>query len=470
MEKISIIWFRQDLRLADNPALFEACKSNKILPIYIYDDKNQGEFEIGEAKKVWLHHSLSSLNEDLSNNLSFFKGSPKTIIEELIVEFKIENVFWNRCYQPWQIKRDQQIKEFLNNKDINCESFNGSLLWEPWKVLKNDGTPFKVFTPYYKNGCLVNIEPRKPLDKPTLPKMVKSNKSSNINGLNLLPSLKWNSTIEEVWSFGEKKANEKLDYFLENGLNNYKKGRDFPASDFVSKLSPHLHHGEISPNQAWHAAKNKSESDDCYHFCSELGWREFSYYLLYHFPDLPNKNLQKKFDNFQWDKNKVLLEAWQKGQTGYPIIDAGMRQLYKTGWMHNRVRMIVGSFLVKNLLLHWHHGRDWFWDCLVDADLASNSAGWQWIAGCGADAAPYFRIFNPITQSQKFDPEGEYIREFVPEIKNLPNKFLFEPYEAPEGILKTHGIKLGETYPYPIVNLKESRLKALDTFALLKKA
>mgnify|MGYP001965222899 CR=1 FL=1 len=236
-----------------------------------------------------------------------------------------------------------------------------------------------------------------------------------------------------------------------------------------SKLSPYLNQGELSPNQVWHAARAVSNDEDCYHFCSELGWREFSYYQLYHFPHLPIQNLQSKFDKFEWDKDSALLKAWQKGQTGYPIIDAGMRQMYKTGWMHNRVRMIVGSFLVKNLLLHWHFGRDWFWDCLVDADLASNSAGWQWVAGCGADATPYFRIFNPITQSQKFDSEGEYIRKFVPEIKHLPNKYLFAPWEAPDGILKTYNVKLGETYPYPIVDLKESRNKALSAFSNLKK-
>ncbi len=296
--------------------------------------------------------------------------------------------------------------------------------------------------------------------------------NTSIENLNLLPSAKWNKSIESCWEIGEKAAHEKLVSFLDNGLKNYKENRNHPFKKNVSRLSPHLHFGEISPNQAWYSAQIKNMDQgytadvDC--FLSELGWREFSHSLLYHFPNLPSKNFQSTFDNFPWTENNEYLTAWKTGQTGYPIVDAGMRELWQTGYMHNRVRMIVGSFLVKNILLHWHHGRDWFWDCLVDADLANNSASWQWIAGSGADAAPYFRIFNPITQGEKFDPEGQYTRHFVPELSQLPNKYLFKPWEAPATILKACKIDLGKTYPNPIINLKESRDRALQAYKKIR--
>ena len=275
--------------------------------------------------------------------------------------------------------------------------------------------------------------------------------------------------MKSFWNIGELGANNRLTEFLNNGVENYKEGRNIPSKPFVSRLSPHLHFGEISPNQAWHAAKKKGDDTNIDHFCSELGWREFSYTQLYFNPELPKKNLQSKFDLFPWDKDEKKLIAWQKGQTGIPMVDAGMRELWLTGAMHNRVRMVVGSFLVKNLLLHWHHGERWFWDCLVDADLASNSASWQWIAGCGADAAPYFRIFNPVTQGQKFDSDGEYIRKYIPEISELPNKYLFNPWEAPQEELDRAGVVIGKDYPKPIIDLKLSRQNALEAFKSLKK-
>ena len=258
--------------------------------------------------------------------------------------------------------------------------------------------------------------------------------------------------------------------FFKKGLPHYKEGRNFPAKNHVSRLSPFLHLGQISPNQAWYGSIEKHSGKNLDHFLSELGWREFSYSLLYHFPDLPSKNLQKRFDAFPWNDDSNCLEQWKKGQTGYPIVDAGMRELWKTGYVHNRVRMIVGSFLVKNLLLHWHHGERWFWDCLVDADLANNSASWQWVAGCGADAAPYFRIFNPVTQGHKFDPDGIYTKHYLPELKNLPEKYLFSPWEAPTEILKNSGVRLGVDYPHPVVTIKDSREKALEAFSMLPKA
>jgi len=275
--------------------------------------------------------------------------------------------------------------------------------------------------------------------------------------------------MKSFWNIGELGANNRLTEFLNNGVENYKEGRNIPSKPFVSRLSPHLHFGEISPNQAWHAAKKKGDDTNINHFCSELGWREFSYTQLYFNPELPKKNLQSKFDLFPWDKDEKKLIAWQKGQTGIPMVDAGMRELWITGAMHNRVRMVVGSFLVKNLLLHWHHGERWFWDCLVDADLASNSASWQWIAGCGADAAPYFRIFNPVMQGQKFDSDGEYIRKYIPEISDLPNKYLFNPWEAPQEELDRARVVIGKDYPKPIIDLKLSRQNALEAFKSLKK-
>lgn len=460
-DKIIIHWFRQDLRLADNPALYEAAKLGKVLPIYILDDKNSGEHKMGAASRFWLHHSLESLNKSLDGNLGLYKGNPEKILPELMKKHGADAVYWNRCYEPWRVARDKRIKE-----NMEAESFNGSLLWEPWNVVKNDGTAYKVFTPFYRRGCLEKAPPREPLPKPENLKLIKG----DVHNLDLLPKISWDEQLEPHWEIGEEGAVERMYDFIDGGLNAYKDGRNFPAKKNVSRLSPSLHFGELSPNQIWHAADTKGDDKNIDHFKSELGWREFSYSLLYNFPELPRKNLQEKFDNFPWVEDFDLLNAWQKGQTGYPIVDAGMRELWQTGFMHNRVRMIVGSFLVKNLLLHWHHGEEWFWDCLVDADLAANSASWQWIAGCGADAAPYFRIFNPITQGHKFDTDGEYTRKYVPELKDLPDKYLFSPWEAPSEVLDEAGIVLGEDYPKPVVGLKPSRERALEAFASLKQA
>jgi deoxyribodipyrimidine photo-lyase len=302
---------------------------------------------------------------------------------------------------------------------------------------------------------------------------IKYFKSLTIDDLDLLPNHNWKDKITNSWNVGEEAALLRLDNFIEAELDGYKEGRNFPTKKNVSRLSPHLHWGEISPNTVWYKIKDLSDiglrhQQDTDTFLSEMGWREFSNSLLYYFPELPKKNLQKKFDKFKWDNNKSKLKSWKMGQTGYPIVDAGMRELWSTGYMHNRLRMIVGSFLVKNLLLHWHEGEKWFWNCLVDADLASNSASWQWIAGCGADAAPYFRIFNPITQGLKFDIDGEYVRKYVPELSKLPNKYLFNPWEASQEILDKANIELGKNYPKPIVDLKTSRQEALSAFAELK--
>ena len=467
--KLSIFWFRQDLRLADNPGLSEAISKGIVLPIYIYDDINSNEYEMGSASKWWLHNSLEKLNDSLNNKLSVYKGDALKIIESLTKSYDVESISWNRCYEPWRIKRDKNIKSEIEKKGIEVNTFNGSLLWEPFNILKADGTPYRVFSPYYRKGCLNAAPPRVPLKSPEISSLFKDEYNKlTIEDLSLIPKVHWFDEMEKLWKPGEVGAQEKLYDFLDDGLFGYKEGRNFPSQKNVSQLSPHIHLGEISPNQVWYAAKQKEDETgiekDLSHFLSELGWREFSYNLLYHFPTLPRENLQKKFDNFPWQENTDFSDKWKKGHTGYPIVDAGMRELWQTGYMHNRVRMIVGSFLVKNLLLHWHEGEKWFWDCLIDADLASNSASWQWVAGSGADAAPYFRIFNPISQGIKFDPEGEYTKKFLPELKDLPIKYLYSPWEAPADVLEQANIKLGENYPKPIVDLKESREKALDAF------
>lgn len=463
-----IVYFRQDLRIADNPALKAAANSGGILPIYILDDINSSTQSMGGASRVWLHHALQSLNNSLSNQLKVFSGDPKKILLNLCDQYDVQGVYWNRCYEPWRIACDKDIKESLRTIGIPVNSFNGSLLWEPWEVLKADNTPYKVFTPYFKKGCLNASTPRLPINRPEKMAFFKSDiASSTIEDLQLLPSIAWHHTIESCWDISEKGALNALHEFLENSLADYKEGRNFPNRKCVSRLSPYLHFGQISPHQVWHEVSCRGDDHNIGHFLSELGWREFSHSLLYHFPSLPSQNLQAKFDAFPWQENPVSLKAWQMGQTGYPIVDAGMRELWQTGYMHNRIRMIAGSFLVKNLLLDWRHGAEWFWGCLVDADLANNSASWQWVAGCGADAAPYFRVFNPITQGEKFDPTGEYTRRYVPELDHIPDKYLFKPWEAPDHLLKDAGIKIGEDYPQPIVDIKQSRLRALEAFKSL---
>lgn len=460
-----ILWFRQDLRLRDNPVLIAAHETGRpIIPLYILDDHNSGEWKTGGASRWWLHQSLKALNASLDHTMVFKAGDPISVLTDTMKETGANDVYWNRCYEPWRITRDKKIKETLNS----TKSFNGSLLFEPHTVLKDDGTPYKVFTPFYKKGCLGRApEPRVPHEEPKNLNLYRDN-NTTIDDLNLMPNIKWYEQMEQEWQPGEDGAQKRLKSFIKEGLNGYKEGRNIPSGINVSRLSPHLHFGEISPNEAWYAAQEEMVAQKCEkdgeHFMSELGWREFSNSLLYHFPELPRHNLQRKFDTFPWASDDKALLAWQKGKTGYPIVDAGMRELWQTGYMHNRVRMIVGSFLVKNLLLHWHHGEEWFWDTLLDADLANNSASWQWIAGCGADAAPYFRIFNPVTQGQKFDPDGKYVRRFVPELTKVPDKFLHNPWEAPDNVLQYAGVRLGRTYPKPIVDLKESRERALAAF------
>ena len=468
------MWFRHDLRITDNPALNEACRSGDIIPIYIHDNHNNQSKQIGSASKWWLHQSLISLNKDLDGGLITLTGDPKKIIPKLVNESGASSVVWNRNYEPWQITRDKNIKTKLEENGLKVKTFNGSLLWEPWKILNQSGTPYKVFTPFYRKGCLNADSPRIPEAKPKKINVVTLNDGFDVESLELMPKIEWYKTMEKTWSPGEEGAIKKLDRFLDGPVKYYKTDRDFPGIKGTSRLSPHLHFGEISPNQVWHAAllnqNIQKVGKDLFHFLSELGWREFSYYLLYHFPEITSKNFNTTFDNYPWSSVTSTFDAWKRGRTGVPIVDAGMRELWETGYIHNRVRMIVGSYLVKNLNIDWRDGEEWFWDCLVDADLAANCASWQWVAGSGADAAPFFRIFNPILQGEKFDKDGNYVRKYCPELSKLPNKYLHQPWEAPEAILNESEVVLGKDYPTPIVDLKESRNDALAKYNTMRSA
>ncbi|MGB0468784.1 MAG: cryptochrome/photolyase family protein [Pontibacterium sp.] len=464
---LTIVWFEQDLRLSDNPAFTAAVAKDHILPVYILDNDNAGEYQMGGASRWWLHHSLTELNKKLDGKLNFFQGDPLSVIDALCRRFNVTDVFWNRRYEPWRLGRDKKITTRLLKQGVSVKAFNAALINEPWTILKKDGTPYKVFTPYHRQVAVAGIETEALMAPQRLGSLYSDSQAITLDELALLPNLGWDAQFYDCWSPGESGAQSCLYAFLANRFRNYKEGRDFPALKTVSTLSPHLHFGEISPRQIHNALISVPDDSNREHFLRELHWREFSYYLLFHWPELPDKNLKTRFNHFPWKHNSDALVYWQRGLTGYPLVDAGMRELWQTGFMHNRVRMITASFLVKNLLVDWREGARWFWDCLVDADLASNSASWQWVAGCGTDASPYFRIFNPITQGEKFDPEGVYTRHYLPELKDLPAKYLYRPWEAPPDVLKKANIILGQTYPMPIVDIKVSREKALAAYAQL---
>ena len=475
MKTSILLWFRIDLRLSDNPALQNAINLNRpIIPIYIHDDEDASQRKLGEASKWWLFHSLKNLSLELNgigSRLLYFSGKAEKNIQKIINETNSDTVMWNRRYEPWAIKRDALIKEKLNNQGIKVASFNSNLLFEPWKIKSKIGNPLKVFTPF-KNALLSKNLNSKIIKEPKNILSPKSWPTSlNLYDLKLLDKNNWSDKFDKIWKPGNKEAKLKLDLFIKNRISNYDNNRNIPGLEGTSKLSPHLRFGEISPKEIFetihfNVAKHHLKSIET--FKSEIIWREFAHNLLWLFPKIHNKSIKKKFENFKWNYNKKNFDLWTKGLTGYPIVDAGMRELWSTGWMHNRVRMIAASFLTKHLLLPWQLGETWFWNTLIDADPASNPSGWQWVAGCGADAAPYFRIFNPILQGQKFDPKGIYIKKFLPELKTLSPKFIHEPWKADSAILKNSDINLGETYPLPIVDHQFSRKRALKQYADIK--
>ena len=453
----AIALFKNNLRFNDNPILFHAAQNHQILPIYILDDINTNK-PMGARSRYWLFHSLNSLNKKLNKSLQFYKGESLLIIKSLIKKYSISTIYLEESFLKNDLILFNKIKEFSDKENIQLISYNSILLWKPYKILKNDNTPYKVFTPFYKRGCLEAPNPEAPLGEPKSINYLKTNENTNIDDLHLLDKYKWYKKFDNLWDISEDYALKIFNNFVDSKINDYKKERDFPALNKNSKLSPYIRFGLISVNRIWHELNKLTTNPGIDHFKSEIGWREFSYYLIYHFPHMEQNNLQQKFDNFNWDNSNSQFDAWKKGQTGYPIVDAGMRELWQTGFIHNRTRMVVASFLVKNLLIDWRLGEKWFWDCLVDADYASNIAGWQWVSGTGADAAPYFRIFNPILQGNKFDPDGKYIKTYVPELESVPNKLLNEPWDY-EGILN---------YPEPIIDYKFSRKRALEKYAEIK--
>lgn len=460
-----IVWFRRDLRIADNPALSEAAATGRpIICLYIFE--TEIERELGGASQWWLHHSLQSLDDDLATvgaKLILRQGQAFRILDMLIEETGANSVYWNRRYDLDPRETDAAIKADLTQRGLTVKSFRANLLSEPWTVKTKTDNYYKVFTPYWRTAQ-DSIDTSEPLPAPkTIAQYEGDLKNEALDSFDLLPtSPDWASNMAPLWSFGRKGAEKALAQFLKGPVVDYPTDRDRPDRDGTSQLSPHLAFGEISPKQIWHACKG--DLDKARKFLAEIGWREFSYVLLYHNPKLATENFKPAFDAFEWNHDEDHLHRWQHGQTGYPFVDAGMRQLWQTGWQHNRVRMVTASFLIKHLLIDWREGEKWFWDTLVDADPASNAASWQWVAGSGADASPYFRIFNPFTQGEKFDPNGDYVRKFVPELKHMPNKFIHRPWEAPKLILLEAGVKLGENYPKPIVDHKFARERALASY------
>ena len=481
----TIYWLRNDLRLADNPALKHAAERGAVLPVFIWTPADHGKWPPGAASRWWLYQSLSSLSasfEKLGSRLILRQGDPLDILEQLVKTTKADTVVWNRRYEPALIAADKRIKCGLTDAGIPVQSFNGSLLYEPWDIETKLGKPYQVFTPMYRTTQAMP-EPSKPLAAPkAIQAPVKWPRSEKLSELGLLPKTKWYDGMANAWDVSESGAMKRLEAFTNDPIGDYNLQRDIPSYQGTSKLSPYLHHGEISPRQAYHAAlkctrggASDERKTNAHHYIRELVWREFGYHLIYHFPHTPGRPLRKKYEAFPWvdhtkGNGRAALTAWQQGQTGYPIVDAGMRQLWHTGWMHNRVRMVVASFLVKHLLIDWRQGAKWFWDTLVDADLASNTLGWQWAGGCGADAAPYFRIFNPMTQGAKFDADGQYVKKWCPELKGVSSKYIHKPWECPPLELQAAGVTLGQDYPQPIIGHKEARERALAALSEVAKS
>jgi deoxyribodipyrimidine photo-lyase len=449
-----------------------------LIPLYILDGDTPGKWAAGSASRWWLHESLKCLDAGLhrlGSRLVLAQGPALDVLADMAQETGASAIYWSRGYEPWAARLERDLHRKVEGAGVRCRRFSGSLLFEPEDIRTGAGGPYKVFTPYYK-ACLGVIEPEALHKAPSrLPKVPDGVESDKLDAWGLQPSKPdWAGGIAAAWTPGEKGAQQRLEALTGSVLETYKKTRDLPAVDGTSRLSPHLHFGELSPRQVWNAVTAAADAAGgkldagAESFLRELIWREFSHHLLFHWPHFPTTPFRQEFAEFPWREDALALKAWQEGKTGYPIVDAGMRELWATGWMHNRVRMVVASFLVKHLLIPWQKGEQWFWDTLVDADLANNSAGWQWVAGSGADAAPYFRIFNPVLQSKKFDPDGDYVKAWVPELAKLPKARIHEPWKAKKSELEKAKVTLGETYPEPIVDLDEGRKRALAAYDEIK--
>lgn len=473
----AIVWLRQDLRLADNPALTAAVASKRPLIVaYILDDHTPEKWRMGGASRWWLHHSLAALARDLSKRgatLILRKGAQA--LQRLVNDTGAGAVYWNRCYEPFAVVRDKAIKASLSGAGIEVVSCDGALMHEPWTVKTKTGDAFKVFTPFWRACLQMEMRTTTPAPK-RIAAWDGEVASDKLDDWRLLPTRpNWAKGFDAEWTPGEAGAHRALDQFMAERLQSYAETRDLMGVDGTSRLSPHLHFGEISPVQIRRAVEAAAVHEPALQrgadkFLTELGWRDFSANLLFHWPTLPETNWRAQFDAFAWQDDDVGFNAWTRGQTGYPIVDAAMRELWTTGYMHNRARMIAASFLIKHLLIDWRRGEGWFWDTLVDADLGNNAASWQWVAGSGADASPYFRIFNPVTQGERYDADGAYVRRWVPEIAKLETEYIHVPWTAPSEALRAAGVKLGETYPAPIVDHAAARERALAAFSDLPKA
>ena len=462
----AILWFRNDLRLGDHAALQGAIESGRpVLPLFILDDQSPGPWAMGGASRWWLHHSLDALGRSLAEHggrLTLRRGDSATVIAEIAHQTGAPELFTGGSADPWARRMDQAVAEAFSGK---LHRMRTTTLFHPDSVRTKSGGAYGVYTPF-ANACLALGGPKPPLPAPEAIRDAKLPRSDRLNDWQLLPTKPdWAGGMRDTWTPGEAGAMERAEGFLQHGLAGYAAARDRPAGDGTSMLSPHLHFGEISAVQLWHMAHRRPDSKGREIFIRELLWREFCANLLWHNQGLPDTPLKPEFGKMPWRDDKAALAAWQKGQTGVPIVDAGMRQLWQTGWMHNRVRMIVASFLIKHLMIPWQDGEAWFWDTLVDADLASNAGNWQWVAGCGADAAPYFRVFNPVLQGRKFDTDGDYVRRFVPELARLEARYIHAPWEAPSDVLAAAGVSLGTSYAAPMVDLIEGRNRALAAYA-----
>jgi deoxyribodipyrimidine photo-lyase len=462
--KTALVLLRRDLRLDDNPALHAACEAHeRVLVAYVHAPQEEAPWQPGAASRWWLHHSLQALHNALAEQggqLFIARGDSLPALRTLIRRCKADTVYWNRRYEPAAIACDTALKAALREDGVTVESHPGNLWFEPWQVATEQGQPYRVFTPFWRKSR-TRLQITQPLPGAHARTWARLPGSLSPEALGLLPRIPWDTGFHEAWRPGEAGAREMLEIFADSALSDYTTERDRPAHHGTSRLSPHLHFGEITPRQIHHILHARFERGGSTHkpdlepYLRELGWREFAHHLLYHFPETPTENFNTRFDAFGWaDEDAEAIGRWQQGKTGIPLVDAGMRELWATGWMHNRVRMIVASWLTKNLRQYWLHGAHWFWDTLVDADLANNTLGWQWVAGCGADAAPYFRVFNPYTQAAKFDPEARYLKRWLPELAELPPRLLLEPWRDPEALLKAG-------YPSPMADPAATRTAAL---------